>query len=389
MADYKALTLQSGSIKQLINTDRLIVGAGIISAAGALVLAAAGTDVQVQANKNLSAAAGSGAIDFSSATGLFKTSTGAVTIGPGTVTVSGTTTFSASGTALTVTNNTLLSGTTTTTGLLTSNGGHTISGALTQTTGAVSLTGNAASSFTTSSGALTLTSAVAATWSTTAGALTLNGTGGLSLQGGGVTALAVNNAGTAITVQGGATLGTTGTGNINLPNNGSARFQIEGASVSSNVTAANLGTLTAGSSSIADSLHTHAGIPVLTGLTTTGLGDGDFAYISANNTVSKTDATALASSYVIGANTGTSGAIVTGGLISNAKFTTAGGSPSAGSPVYLALSTDDTSTGSGKLTATVPSTGIVVEVGICIDNSNYAASKTAKVLLQPKMAITL
>jgi hypothetical protein len=58
----------------------------------------------------------------------------------------------------------------------------TITGGLTQTTGAVSLTGNAASSLTTSAGALTLTSAAAATWSTAAGNLTLQaGSGTVSL----------------------------------------------------------------------------------------------------------------------------------------------------------------------------------------------------------------
>jgi hypothetical protein len=60
--------------------------------------------------------------------------------------------------------------------LITGSAGATISG------GAIALTGNAASSFTTSSGALTLTSAAAATWSTAAGNLTLQaGSGTVSL----------------------------------------------------------------------------------------------------------------------------------------------------------------------------------------------------------------
>jgi hypothetical protein len=57
----------------------------------------------------------------------------------------------------------------------------TIVGGLTQNTGAVGLTANAASSLTTSSGALTLTSAAAATWSTGAGLLSISGAGGLAL----------------------------------------------------------------------------------------------------------------------------------------------------------------------------------------------------------------
>lgn len=52
-----------------------------------------------------------------------------------------------------------------------------ITGNLTQLTGAISLTGNVASSITTSAGALTLTSAAAATWRTSAGALTLDSNG--------------------------------------------------------------------------------------------------------------------------------------------------------------------------------------------------------------------
>ena len=58
-----------------------------------------------------------------------------------------------------------------------------------------------------------------------------------------------------VSIVSGATLGTVSTGNINLPNNGSARFKIEGTSVGSTVTAANLDTLTNGSD--ADALHTH------------------------------------------------------------------------------------------------------------------------------------
>jgi hypothetical protein len=52
---------------------------------------------------------------------------------------------------------------------------------------------------------------------------------------------------TACTVLSNFTLDTTGTGNINLPNNLSSRFKIEGVSVSAQVTAANLSNLTDGS----------------------------------------------------------------------------------------------------------------------------------------------
>lgn len=58
------------------------------------------------------------------------------------------------------------------------------------------------------------------------------------------------------TINPGALLKTSGTGNINLPNNSSARFRIEGIPVGPTVTAVNLDTLTDGSD--ADSLHTHS-----------------------------------------------------------------------------------------------------------------------------------
>lgn len=71
----------------------------------------------------------------------------------------------------------------------------TVSGGLTQSSGAVSLTGNAASSLTTSSGALTLTSAAAATWSTAAGNLAISGAANLELAAGAGSEVVVNQAG--------------------------------------------------------------------------------------------------------------------------------------------------------------------------------------------------
>jgi len=284
VSNFRALTIQSGVHKQQQDADTLIVGAGITTNSGNLTISAAGTDVVLAAGKNLSVGSGAGNIDFSASTGAFKTPTGAVTIGPG----------------------------------------------------AISVSGN-------------------------------------------------------MTMQAGTVLGTTGSGNINLPNNGSARFQIEGSSVSANVTAANLNTLTGGSSSVADSLHTHSNIAQLgiTGFTTTGLGDGDFAYVSSANTVSKTDSASISTSKCIGANEGTVGAITCYGVIENAKFTTAGGSPSVGAAVWLAALTDDSNAGAGKLTATAPSAGVVAEIGIVLDNANYAGSKTSKVLLQIKSPVVL
>lgn len=263
-------------------------------------------------------------------------------------------------------------------------GAITIVGALTQGSGAVALTGNAASSLTTSSGALTVTSAAAATWSTGAGALTLSGAAGINLQGGSTTALVVNTAGTAVTVQAGATLATTSTGNINLPNNASARFQIEGAGVGASVTAANLLTLT--NNGDASALHTHtnttAGAITATGLTTTGLAAGDIGYASGTTTMSKaqSDGTA-AQALLIGVNSGTSGQMSVAGVVTM-NFTTASGAPSAGVPVYLAAAADDTGAGAGKATKTEPTTGYSVPLGIVLDPTNYAGSKTCVVLLR-------
>lgn len=193
--------------------------------------------------------------------GITTTVTGALTQQTGQVTLNGnvdaTAGLDVSGAALTIDNQAITQttgGQVTFAGNVDANGGLDVTGNLSQGTGTVSLTANGASSFTTSSGALTITAAAASTWSTAAGALTLNGTGGMNLQTAGSTRLAVADA--ALTVQAGVTLATTGTGNINLPNNASARFQVEGSAVGATVTAANLDTLTDGSN--ADALHVHS-----------------------------------------------------------------------------------------------------------------------------------
>lgn len=147
------------------------------------------------------------------------------------------------------------------------------------------------------------------------------------------------------------------------------------------------------STSLARADHVHQG-PTnvdVSGLTTTAMtgGSGQFGYVSANSTITPTDNLVLASSRMFGIYLGTSGHMTISGVVT-AQFTTAGGSPSPGSPVYLAASTDEASA-VGKLTATVPSSpgGGLAEVGICVDNSNYAGAKTALVLMQPKIVIQL
>lgn len=159
------------------------------------------------------------------------------------------------------------------------------------------------------------------------------------------------------------------------------------------ITAAEAETLTDGSN--ADLLHTHAAVAasqlVVASQTTTGLADGDFGYVSAANTWTKTDADAIASAIVAGVNEGTAGSMtLPGGIIEAAKFTTAGGSPTHGAEVYLAPGTEEASA-SGKLTATAPTAAgkVVAVAGVCLDNSNYAGAKTAKVIFIPKTPVLL
>lgn len=271
-------------------------------------------------------------------------------------------------------------------GALTLTGGA--ASALSTSAGGLTITSAAAATWSTGAGALTLTSAAAATWSTAAGALTLNGAAGLNLQYNGTTTLELGSS-SAITIQSGVTLGVTGTGMINLP----SLFQINGSAVSANVTATNLDTLTAGSSSNADALHAHAPASQMdiVSQTTTGLADGDFGYLSAANTWSKakSDGTAVQAT-VIAVSEGTSGKMtLPGSVIEAAKFTTAGGAPSVGAEVFLAAAADDTNTGAGKLTAAAPSTGYLVRVGVCVDASAYAGSKTAKIIFAPLSPIAL
>lgn len=80
-------------------------------------------------------------------------------------------------------------------------------------------------------------------------------------------------------------------------------------------------------------------------------------------------------------------------------FTTVGGKPINGQQCWVAASTDDSSTGQGKCTATKPGVGLPPEslpaahfpqnvgrVGIVLDNGNYDALKTCTVLLDLQAA---
>lgn len=211
---------------------------------------------------------------------------------------------------------------------------------------------------------------------TTGGAVTI-GPGAISVSG-------------SATMQAGTTFATTGSGNINLPNNGSARFQVEGVSVSANVTAPNLGTLTAGSASNADSLHTHATATSttnnITGLTLFSTPvTGELGYFSGNNTVSRAIATAMSTSRAIGAYAGTSGALSAGPRVS--ILLDAGLTVAAGQPIYVSAAT------AGRGTNVAPNTATQVEaqVAILADASGYSsgAGSAQSCIWQPKDPIQL
>lgn len=196
---------------------------------------------------------------------------------------------------------------------------------LSTTAGALTLTSAAAATWSTTAGALNLTSAAAATWKTSAGLLILEGAAGIQINGGaGTSYLTVGATSNKLIVQAGRTLETTGTGQINLPNNASARFQIEGSAVSANVTATNLGTLTAGSASNADSLHTHS------------------AVTSAAVTLSKTAAVAIAAGNLLAIDNdaGTAKAYLADSNGGGVRVNTVGiaaAAASAGNPVSIQL----------------------------------------------------
>lgn len=71
-------------------------------------------------------ASGAASFDLSGGSGIFKTSTGLVTVGPGAVTVSGATTFTAAGNALTVNNNAVITGNLTVVGMFTTTSSETV-----------------------------------------------------------------------------------------------------------------------------------------------------------------------------------------------------------------------------------------------------------------------
>jgi len=89
MGNFKALTIQSGAVKALQSGDVLLTETGGLSSiSGNLVLNSASSQISVTSGQNFVALGGTSLLDFSAASGLFKTSTGAVTIGTGALTIS-------------------------------------------------------------------------------------------------------------------------------------------------------------------------------------------------------------------------------------------------------------------------------------------------------------
>lgn len=82
-------------------------------------------------------------------------------------------------------------------------------------------------------------------------------------------------------------------------------FKVNGVATSANVTAANLGTLTAGASSPADALHNHASVRGAL-LAAGSISAGKALYISANGTVSSASCSATSTARVVGVAVGAS-----------------------------------------------------------------------------------
>jgi len=366
--------------------------------------------VTLAANKSFTAVSGTGSFDFSAASGAFSTSTGAVTVGgaadftaagmaltvdhdewvKGTLyantwlapTGSSSMQIGGSGTTVTVPGNLVVQGTETVVGTtefdypvkfdsnisqtdgymaqfgyIKSDNGITVDGYMTQSGGAISLNGNTDS-----------------TIKTSAGSLTLDGYAGLNLLVNGSPLLDISPG--AITIPAGVVLGTTGSGNINLPNNASAKFEIEGVSVDGYVTANNLSTLTDGGD--ATLLHTHSAgslawgqlAPSVSGLTGS-LSSGVVGYVDSSGALVQTDSSIITSSYMAGVGTSTTNLQVAGvvSVVATSSLT-------VGGPVYL-----DQGANAGKVTSVAPSSGVVAQVGIAVSASKMLIQVMPPVVL--------
>lgn len=138
-------------------------------------------------------------------------------------------------------------------------------------------------------------------------------------------------------------------------------FKVNGTAVGANVTAPNLDTLVGGTSSYADSLHTHARVDaakVVSGIYTAGenVAKGDPCYVYAANQIGKGDAGNNAKAHIIGVAAAAIAGASTGVMVSEGIVTGVGSGWTANDPIYLA--------DGGGLTNTIPgSNKRVVVVG--------------------------
>lgn len=122
-------------------------------------------------------------------------------------------------------------------------------------------------------------------------------------------------------------------------------------------------------------------------------GPGLMAFAGPGLNALPTDALVARSANAVGLWNGSG--VIASGPPQRIKFTTEGGKPAVGSPVYLAGADADAATGAGKLTAQPPTAGLPfpqppdvafpespVFVGHVIDNSLYDAQKQCLVLLK-------
>lgn len=174
------------------------------------------------------------------------------------------------------------------------------------------------------------------------------------------------------------------------------QFYVGAVQTSTNVTGTNLNTLTAGSSSNADSLHTHTATQSVT-LDLTGQtlwatpASGEIGYISGDNTLAKAKADSMTTARAIGAYQGTAGTVLIGGafnvFLQASLNAGAGGPPAAGQPLYVSA------TVGGQVQNFAPQTATQVEaqIGILLVAAGYSngAGSAQKAIWQPKDPIQL
>jgi hypothetical protein len=377
MALFRALVIVAGVTSQISDANTLMVGNGITtnSVAMSIDTAAAITIGGTSATSLTIGRAAQGA-----------TMRGTTTFGTGTtvtITDAGVSTFNGSATFTNSISQTGANTFSTGTGSVSLNGATTLISSFTQTgantfstgTGSVSLNGN-----TSVTGANTLTVGGVATFNggATVASSALSGTGTASLDFSAASGVFKTTTG-AVTI---------GPGAVTV--SGATTYTGAGTALTVNNNATVTGTLTVGTLVATTELVASLATSGLTTAAMTG-GAGQVGYLSGASTISPTDNAAAATSRAFGVFNGTAGQAIYVGTIAAALFTTAGGSPTNGAPVYLAAAADDGATGAGKLTATAPSAvgSVVAQVGLCMDNANYAGLKTAKILWQPMSIVQL